>query len=200
MAEEVLNLPEHQGTPSTSLEGTRPVVSRQWQTERPQPATKISVFATQDLGRHATNTFMLNEAISNGLAAEDNSTSSSSENDEDSSVQQPRHRLGRHRTDSKGGQGTYSRFNVRNDNFETKGKVSKRDGRLDISLNETNNTGYLAKALGASFLKHLGPSSDSIADTPSSRGRAHSASNSRTSSEATRTSDIPRPKLTIVVR
>jgi len=40
--------------------------------------------------------------------------------------------------------------------FKTKGHVSKKDGRLKISVNETANSGYLAKALGAGIKHHLG--------------------------------------------
>lgn len=60
------------------------------------------------------------------------------------------------RADGKAGSGSdqFGRFAVGNDNYNTKGKVSKRDGRLNISVNETNNRGYLAKALGASLQHH----------------------------------------------
>jgi hypothetical protein len=34
------------------------------------------------------------------------------------------------------------------------------DGRLNISVNETAQTGYLAKALGATIQHHLGPHHD----------------------------------------
>ncbi|KAL8820755.1 MAG: hypothetical protein Q9191_007451 [Dirinaria sp. TL-2023a] len=50
---------------------------------------------------------------------------------------------------------TYGKFSVGNDDFRTKGKVDKTSGRLDISINETSNRGYLAKALGASLHRHL---------------------------------------------
>jgi hypothetical protein len=42
--------------------------------------------------------------------------------------------------------------------LKTKGKVSKRDGRLNISVNETASSGYLAKALGSSVQHHILPS------------------------------------------
>ncbi|KAK4626159.1 Sterol 3-beta-glucosyltransferase UGT80B1 [Fulvia fulva] len=48
---------------------------------------------------------------------------------------------------------SYSKFHIDNDHFRTKGKVSKRDGCLNISMHETANTGYLAKALGQT-IKH----------------------------------------------
>ncbi|KAL6721530.1 hypothetical protein ACLMJK_000634 [Lecanora helva] len=49
----------------------------------------------------------------------------------------------------------FSKFAVGNDDYRTKGKVSKRDGRLNIRVNETNNRGYLAHALGATLQHQL---------------------------------------------
>ncbi|KAK5108673.1 hypothetical protein LTR62_008078 [Meristemomyces frigidus] len=51
--------------------------------------------------------------------------------------------------------GAYNRFMVGNEHFHSKGRVSKRDGRLNLSVNETSNTGYLAKVLGQSMKQHL---------------------------------------------
>ncbi|KAF2215777.1 glycosyltransferase family 1 protein [Cercospora zeae-maydis SCOH1-5] len=50
---------------------------------------------------------------------------------------------------------SFSKFHIRNEHFKTKGTVSKYDGRLKISINETANSGYLAKALGHSIRHHL---------------------------------------------
>ncbi|CAK4032545.1 glycosyltransferase family 1 [Lecanosticta acicola] len=50
---------------------------------------------------------------------------------------------------------SYSRFKLGNEHFNTRGKVSEKDGRLDISINETANSGYLAKALGQTIKHHL---------------------------------------------
>lgn len=50
----------------------------------------------------------------------------------------------------------FGRFLAGNDNYNAKGKVNKTSGRLDISIKETSNRGYLAKALGASLHHHLG--------------------------------------------
>ena len=52
--------------------------------------------------------------------------------------------------------GPFSHFAVGNDHFQTRGKVSKMSGRLDISLKETG-PGYLAKNLGATIQSHLSP-------------------------------------------
>lgn len=60
-----------------------------------------------------------------------------------------------HRRRESGGQ--YSRFSVGNEDYNTRGKVSKRDGRLNISVNQTANRGYLAKALGAILQNQMGP-------------------------------------------
>jgi len=47
----------------------------------------------------------------------------------------------------------FRRFSISNEYYRTKGKISKRDGRLNISLRDTSNTGYLAKALGTAARK-----------------------------------------------
>ena len=51
--------------------------------------------------------------------------------------------------------GPYPGFSFANEHFKARGKVSQHDGRLGISINDTN-TGYLAKALGAGLDHHLG--------------------------------------------
>ncbi|KFZ08084.1 hypothetical protein V502_09547 [Pseudogymnoascus sp. VKM F-4520 (FW-2644)] len=50
----------------------------------------------------------------------------------------------------------YRKFNLGNDQYKSTGRVSKNDGRLNISVSDTSNTGYLAKALGATFRRRLG--------------------------------------------
>ncbi|KAI7051762.1 UDP-Glycosyltransferase/glycogen phosphorylase [Hortaea werneckii] len=50
---------------------------------------------------------------------------------------------------------SYTRFNLNNDFFKSKGRVSKRDGRLNISISEAANSGYIAKALSQSIKHHL---------------------------------------------
>lgn len=51
---------------------------------------------------------------------------------------------------------SYSKFKVGNDQYQSKGKVSKRDGRLNISVNETAHNSYIAKTLGHTIQHHLG--------------------------------------------
>jgi UDP:flavonoid glycosyltransferase YjiC (YdhE family) len=50
---------------------------------------------------------------------------------------------------------SYSRFSLGNEHVRSKGRISKRDGRLNISIHETANSGYVAKALGQSMKNHL---------------------------------------------
>lgn len=113
----------------------------------------------------------------------------------------------------KTGEGRFSKFSVGNDHYKTKGKVSKRDGRLNISVNETANNGYLAKALGATINRHLGKRhgrDDEEAeqdDRPLSPLR-ESPQKIRPSASRTETAStlapsvyetVPRPKLNIVI-
>ncbi|TVY73273.1 Sterol 3-beta-glucosyltransferase UGT80B1 [Lachnellula suecica] len=170
----------------------RPAVSRAWETERPKPTTTAS-WTPNGITRRTTGTSALNEAIWGQATTDDDSSSSSDDEEEEEEKKRGRNKL--QRKQSKPARGSYSRFNVKNEEYSTKGKVSKRDGRLNISVNETNNRGYLAKALGATFMKHLSPNGDILHETEDKKEKL-----SRESSEETlTTSELPRPKLNIVV-
>ncbi|KAF1971242.1 UDP-Glycosyltransferase/glycogen phosphorylase [Bimuria novae-zelandiae CBS 107.79] len=54
----------------------------------------------------------------------------------------------------------FSKLKLRHEGFETKGKVSKRDGRVKLSISETLNSGYFAKTLGAGLKKHFAGAED----------------------------------------
>jgi hypothetical protein len=49
----------------------------------------------------------------------------------------------------------FSKLKFSNDHFHTKAKVSRKDGRLKLSIGETLNSGYFAKTLGAGLKKHF---------------------------------------------
>ncbi|KAF4617008.1 hypothetical protein G7Y89_g15141 [Cudoniella acicularis] len=174
---------EHGKPRDVSQDGARPTVSRTWQTERPQPATRASLLMPE-LTRPTTHVSMLNEAIWRN---------------EGNVPKKKRVRDRAHARGRRGSRGNYSRFNVGNENYNTKGKVSRRDGRLNISVNERNNRGYLAKALGATFLKNLAPGRHELQTTTSHADGRDNPPISRASSETIITSDLPRPKLNIVV-
>ncbi|KAL8672422.1 MAG: hypothetical protein Q9224_007577, partial [Gallowayella concinna] len=93
-------------------------------------------------------------------------------------------------------------FSVGNESFRTGGKVSKTSGRLDISLNETANKGYLAKALGTTLHHHLHTLRKSTTDQdepdqvprPVLETRVSAVTGMPVASQTT-----PKPKLNIVV-
>jgi hypothetical protein len=174
----------------------RPAISKQWQTDRPQPTTKASILDTPGRTRRMTNASLLNEDSWIKPANNADATSSSSEDESE----ELNHRGGRRRRNRHGtnDSGQYPKFHVGNDDYETKGRV-RRDGRLNISVNETNNRGYLAKALGAMFLKSSGPSASHQMKGSGHNYHEEKEKPSRASSEATITSSIPQPTLNIVV-
>ena len=174
---------------TTDNNAARPSISK-FATERPKPSTKTSLLPHAFL-RQATNTSLLNEAIwtqKPSYSDDESSSSSSSEDDEPAQpkgAKRPQRKRGASAVDRQ----DFSRFNVGNDEFKTKGKVSRRDGRLNISVKETNNTGYLAKALGASFLKNItGKDPHEVEDESKT-----------TIKDAVEDDNITRPKLNIVV-
>jgi hypothetical protein len=210
----VQTLPPINEMRAPSAEGPRPKLGRQWMTERPKPATRRS--ALSQFRRQDTNISALNKALWNQSRQYDDTTSSSSSSPSEEDEEKPQqvqgkiYRIGRRSrtgSDNVSGQSgrKYSRFAVGNENFRTKGKVDKKDGRLNISVQETNNTGYLAKALGASFLKNIGPvEGDQLQGREGeplspALSRAGRSGISRASSESSTLARIPRPKLNIVI-
>lgn len=147
---------------STEAGNARPAIGRlsHWHTERPKPTAKDPILSP-GLQRHATNLSALKGAVwPRPVDNEDSTTSSSSDSDlsidEDKRECKSSGAKNYHGQRRKGDRNSYSKFNVGNEDYNSRGRVSKRDGRLNISVSETNNRGYLAKALGATFTKHVG--------------------------------------------
>ncbi|KAK4200471.1 family 1 putative glycosyltransferase [Triangularia verruculosa] len=115
--------------------------ARNWATEFPQPDR---VFTAPPPPRRAGTNL---SAVPPGM---EYSSSDSSSDDEDYRAPSPK----KHRRKKKSKKQTeddedrFRKFKIGSPNYRTRGKVSKRDGRLSISLKDTSNTGYLAKALG----------------------------------------------------
>ena len=84
-------------------------------------------------------------------------------------------------------------FSVGNDQVESRGKLSKTDGRVKISVNEATNSGYIAKALGAHIHHHLSTPGRRIAGLHSCRHELDPSDKS----QALQTE--PPPKLNIVI-
>lgn len=149
----------------------RPTYSRTWQTERPKAAPRGSALRV-GFNRRATSgarhidsgrapfSYQFDDA-----ATDSDSSSSSSEEEATQDKKKRRHKVHapRKRRPNARAEKQYSKFNVGNDSYQSKGRVSKRDGRLNISVNETSNNGYIAKALGHSMKHHL--------DIPNRSGR-----------------------------
>ncbi|RDW72068.1 putative sterol glucosyltransferase [Coleophoma crateriformis] len=193
-----------QGQPTPIRSAARPAPVKAWQTERPPPVTQSSLLSPK-LRRGGTNTSLLNEAIWKSQSVEDDSTSSSSSSDDDDDddddyVDPPATKgVRKNARAPPASRGSYSKFKVGNDNYKTKGRVSKKDGRLNISVNETHNKGYLAKALGTSMLSPpvAGAKLDSGLSPTTSRNDSRHLS--RASTASTIDTDLPRPRLNIVV-
>ncbi|KAJ9158419.1 UDP-Glycosyltransferase/glycogen phosphorylase [Coniochaeta hoffmannii] len=118
-------------------------------------------------------------------SSDDSSSSSSDEDEED-------HHAKEH----------YRRFKVGNNHYHTRGKVSKRDGRLNISLKDTSNTGYLAKALGMAVKKVVtSGDGEDVKGTPGARHENMPNVVSRLSSASTTAGKdtLSCPRLNIVV-
>lgn len=110
------------------------------------------------------------------------------------------------RTRSSSTKSSYSKFALGNNDYKTKGYVSRKDGRLKISLKEIGQQGYLAKALDATLKRQIhGPKGkveassavhETVADRRSS-GTTASSSHPRNSKELQR--QLPVPRLNIVI-
>ncbi len=192
---------------------TRPSGARRVFTERPKPRPRAP---TLRRGRTALNT-----AAYNAASSDSDSLSSSLSEDE-----KPQTKLSRANTrESKqsarsppvtnskkqsGRRGSssapYSRFKVGNEGFKTQGKVSKTSGRLNISINETLHSGYLAKALGSSLKGPLSQHHDDgeqplspLREEEPRPGVARGLTGWTASSAEARLDALPVPTLNIVV-
>ncbi|TID16773.1 glycosyltransferase family 1 protein [Venturia nashicola] len=171
----VLPPPPHISEPTRSFnhvstapeKGPRPALPPKAETEAVKPAPKQS----RPLKRGVTSgrpnaSFRLPTFTHSSPDPEESDTTSSSSEDEWQLDERERKKkedqaakeiARRRRKQNRGSVGPSSKFNIQNDEFHTKGRVSKRDGRLNISVNETSNKGYLAKALGTGLKHHFSP-------------------------------------------
>lgn len=140
------------------------------ETERPQPIAKISLQeikragTAQDMTRHmhGPKTLMFDPYGSD--------SSSDFDEDETHGKNSSATRTNSRKTSSPR---PFSRLKFGNDHFHTKGKVSRKDGRVKLSISETLNSGYFAKTLGAGLKKHFAGADDlqNGNDAPSAHAR-----------------------------
>ncbi|RYO97418.1 hypothetical protein DL763_002767 [Monosporascus cannonballus] len=124
---------------------------------------------------------------------DDTSSSASSEEEEDGESKAGKVRKRDRARCKKWEEERFGRFRVQNENYQTKGKVSKKDGRLNITVNDTSNTGYLAKALGTAVKK-------AVVGEEGEGKPGHRPTPTRLSSTSTATlQKVKKPKLNIVI-
>lgn len=193
--------------PTQGLE--RPSIERAWQTDRPKapPRSATIMNALRRSTSHNQPSNAANHHPHHPSDAQATSSSSDSDSEEDPGK---RSWMGKSRRRKMQREQSYTKFNVGNDQYQSKGKVSKRDGRLNISINETANNGYIAKTLGQTIQHHLGvPEKHGPRDGEDSESeREHSRSNGdlrqQLSEDAASVASsvhetVKRPRLNIVV-
>ncbi|KAI1075366.1 glycosyltransferase family 1 protein [Whalleya microplaca] len=177
---------------------SRPPIEKKFLTDAPRRTERrTSGFPTfPSIKRAGTNVPMLNRGLWGSQDYDDTDDVPSSSSEEDEDVGKDTRRRGKEpvgRPRRMTTEERYRRFQVANENYHTKGKVSKRDGRLNITVNDISNTGYLAKALGTAVRKV-------VHGKRGERKTSPHASTSSLSSATTATSENVRwPKLNIVI-
>ncbi|CAE7013449.1 hypothetical protein PTNB85_00422 [Pyrenophora teres f. teres] len=135
---------------------SRPAQQR-WATERPKPSVRHTLMGRTQRTREKRPAQSDRTAT---ITFEPDSDSSDSSDDERT---YPSKSLGHaddlakqaSRKPRESRSGPFSRLKIANEHFNTKGRVSRADGRLKLSILEENlSSGYIAKALGTAFRKH----------------------------------------------
>ena len=186
-------------------------LQKKYTTERPLlPGTRASVLG--GIRRRPTEQ-NISQEVNTGTwdSDSDGSTSSSSSGEENgASIKKTRSKTDRWRSAAhEARRPRYDRFNIGNQNYQTRGRVSRRDGRLNISIKETGRPGYLAKQMGATLKQHRQKDRanvDDSDDTPLSPLRDEDCVQAPTLSRATTAStaasaydQVRVPRLNIVV-
>lgn len=130
---------------------TRPAIDRLWQTERPAPAARRSTL-TAALKRRITAGSATHDEQPCPYPVDESNSDGLTSSDEEGANKQAKRDSRRRDSDH-----DYSRLKVGNGSYKSKARVSRRDGRLNISVNETSNNGYIAKAMGHTLGHHFVP-------------------------------------------
>ena len=209
-----VNSTEASRNTNTNTKAHRPsVTQRRFQTERPIPAKRASILHTM---RRQTGIIPKAKYPSAWVSDSEDDISSSSDDEAATDIRTQSANLSgeqnmyngaslaRSRSKSKK-RGSSSWFAFGNESSRARGKVSKRDGRLNLSIKETGGKGYLAKSLGATIQKiaapkqgeeqSLSPLQEEGAQTRPSLPHANTASTTALSFY----DKTPLPKLNIVI-
>ncbi len=167
----------------------RPSVDKKYATEMaPHSSRRQSSTSPLAVKRAGTNVPRLQQPLWNPYDGDDSTSSSSSDEDAERQALDSKKKGNKKAAQPD----RYGRLKVGNENYSTKAKFSKRDGRLSISVKDTSNTGYLAKALGAAVKKVAPLKEGGEADEAESRPAASSAATAALE-------HLPCPKLNIVI-
>ncbi|PNS19049.1 Sterol 3-beta-glucosyltransferase [Sphaceloma murrayae] len=94
---------------------------------------------------------------------------------------------------------SYHRIALGNDQYQTKGKLSKRDGRLRISISDNVNSGRIAKWLGKSIRNHLDIAHKGFERQAKAKDASADFADEEVQRIAEGMRDIPKPHLKIVI-
>ncbi|RYP91583.1 hypothetical protein DL770_002297 [Monosporascus sp. CRB-9-2] len=169
----------------------RPYLEKKFFTDAPRQTEHIP----HRVQRAGTNLSILSSRPADqSYDYDDASSSASSEEEEDGGSKAGKAKKRDRARRKKLGKGErLGRFQVQNEKYQTKGKVSKKDGRLNITVNDKSNTGYLAKALGTAVKK-------AVVGKEGEGKSGHRPTPTRLSSASTATSQkVKKPKLNIVI-
>ncbi|KAF3770191.1 family 1 glycosyltransferase [Cryphonectria parasitica EP155] len=163
---------------------TRPKMAERPATDAPgRVRRQSSAVPMPAIKRSGTNVSHLQQALWTSPYDEDDSSSSDMSTDEDEDLSADVERMD-HAIGSKAQSQQFRRFRVANENYKTKGRVSRRDGRLAISIKDISTNGYLPNALGAAITKVVPLKEGEIGRKPEGEEEGEQPAAERTSSEA----------------
>ncbi|KAF2156997.1 glycosyltransferase family 1 protein [Myriangium duriaei CBS 260.36] len=93
---------------------------------------------------------------------------------------------------------SYRHLNLKNDQYQSKSRVSRTDGRLRISINERANRGRVAKWLGKSIRNHFDIAQKTTIDRLGQRTSDQQDDEAERIAKSLR-DNIPKPRLNIVI-
>lgn len=191
-------------SPASPIGVDRPLLAgKRFETELSRPVGTRPVMAQQrrSTGARPTNDApLIHMNESPDSSSSDSDSDSSTEDDESHVNLEPSHSvperrdlgprsLNRARMRPRHERKT-TRVDVGNENFTSSGKLAK-DGRLNVKISETANSGYLAKALGSALQGHLHPHAQ--------QARKEAEDMKRQFDENKATTKIPRMNIVIMV-
>lgn len=186
-------LPQPRSGDPKPLRSNRPHLDKKFLTDLPSRRARLPP-GLRKIQRADTNIPELD--MTHAFAHDETSSASTTEDeyDQDDAGGNKSKKKERERQNLRDLERRFRRFRVANENYKTKGKISK-DGRLNITVNDTSNTGYLAKALGmvvSKVTRERGDNDDAKPQESQALPRLSSAS-------TTVSHKFRRPKLNIVI-